>query len=225
MSVIAPLNCVLFDLDGTLLDTAPDLIACLHEALHYHGYSNVSTESVKPMVSFGAAAMIKHCVANSVSEQQQAAILHTMLSLYEHNIARHTVFFAGMEQVLAFIETRGLCWGIVTNKRQRFTKPLLAALQLDSRVACAISGDSTAHPKPHVEPLLVACQYAGVIPQHCVYIGDAVHDIIAGNNAGMHTLAALYGYLKATDEPETWGANGLIHSPDELLAWLTQRLD
>jgi phosphoglycolate phosphatase len=218
------LQCVLFDLDGTLLDTAPDLIACLQEALQQHGFASVNADLVKPQVSFGALAMIKSSVASHVSETEQNAILDTMLSLYENNIARHTVFFEGMEAVLEFIETRGLRWGIVTNKRQRFTTPLLAALQLDSRVACAISGDSTPNPKPHVEPMLTACAQVGVEPQQCVYIGDAAHDIIAGNNANMHTLAAIYGYLKAGDEPHNWGANALIESPSELLRWLQSRL-
>lgn len=219
-----PLHCVLFDLDGTLLDTAPDLIACLQEALQEHGYAPVSEAALRPFVSFGAQAMIAHSVASTVSEQRQAEILHTMLALYEANILRHTAFFAGIERILDFIEANNLPWGIVTNKRERFTLPLLTALNLHTRVACVISGDSTANPKPHAEPMLLACEQIGVQPQHCVYIGDAAHDIIAGKQAGMQTLAALYGYLKVTDKPENWGADALISSPYHLLDWLQDRL-
>jgi phosphoglycolate phosphatase len=218
------LSCVLFDLDGTLVDTAPDLIACLNYALEQHDFSPVAAEHVKPNVSFGAIAMINASIEKSIDDEKRAAILITMLAEYEANIARHSRFFDGMLDVLDFIETQNLSWGIVTNKRERFTLPLIHALELQNRAACVISGDTTPNPKPHPAPLFEACKRANVLASECVYIGDAAHDILAGKNAEMHTLAATYGYLQTNDNPENWGANALIHSPQHLLTWLEDAL-
>jgi len=220
MSTDFKLSCVLFDLDGTLLDTARDSILCLNKALSSHGFATVSAETIKPFISFGAVAMINESLNQSVSESVRADILETMLDLYENNIAEHTVFFKGMSDTLDAIEAQGLKWGVVTNKPERFTNPLMAALKLADRAACIISGDTTASAKPHAEPMLAACKKAAVKPQECVYIGDAIQDITAGKNAQMKTLVALYGYLKPTDTPETWGADALIESPEKLSAWI-----
>ncbi len=218
------LACVLFDLDGTLVDTAPDLIACLNKAFQQHGFATVAPTAVRPYISYGAAAMIKDCLGDRVSAAEQAALLDTMLDLYQNNIAEHSLFFSGITETLAAIEARGLKWGVVTNKRERFTLPLMAALQLADRAACIVSGDTTAYPKPHTEPMLEACRRAAVQPWQCVYVGDANHDIIAGKNAQMKTLAAVYGYLKPDDRPETWGADALINTPHELLTWIDTTL-
>jgi N-acetyl-D-muramate 6-phosphate phosphatase len=218
------LSCVLFDLDGTLVDTAPDLILCLNKALSSHGLTTVTADTIKPFISFGAVAMINESLNQSISKELRAEILETMLDLYQNNIAKHTVFFKGMSDTLDAIEAQGLKWGVVTNKRERFTNPLMDALKLTDRAACIISGDTTANPKPHVEPMLAACKQAAVKPQECVYIGDASHDIIAGKNAQMKTLAALYGYLKPGDTPETWGADALIESPEQLATWIISAL-
>lgn len=218
------LTCVLFDLDGTLVDTAPDLIASLNFALNQHGFSTVMPEHVKPHVSFGASAMINGSVTNVLDDDTHATILTTMLEQYEANIAKHSQFFDGILDVLNFIETQNLSWGIVTNKRERFTHPLIQALELQHRAACVICGDTTPHSKPHPAPLFEACKRANVLAENCVYIGDAAHDIVAGKNARMHTLAATYGYLQSHDIPETWGANALIHSPKDLLIWLKNAL-
>jgi 2-phosphoglycolate phosphatase len=214
------LSCVLFDLDGTLVDTAPDLIASLNFALHQYGFQTVQPSHVKPYVSFGASAMINGSFQNALDDEIHNAILSTMLTQYENNIALHSRFFDGILDVLDFIETQNLSWGIVTNKRERFTNPLVAALHLQHRAVCIISGDTTPNPKPHPAPIFEACKRAKVAVENCVYIGDAAHDIAAGNNAKMHTLAATYGYLQTDDKPENWGANALIHSPQDLLAWI-----
>ena len=224
MPVDFKLSCVLFDLDGTLVDTAPDLILCLNKALSSHGLTTVTADTIKPFISFGAVAMINESLDHSISEALRADILETMLDLYQNNIAEHTVFFKGMSDTLDAIEAQGLKWGVVTNKRERFTNPLMDALKLTDRAACIISGDTTANPKPHVEPMLAACKLAAVKPQECVYIGDASHDITAGKNAQMKTLAALYGYLKSGDTPETWGADALIKSPEQLATWIASAL-
>ena len=224
MPVDFKLSCVLFDLDGTLVDTAPDLILCLNKALSSHGLATVTADTIKPFISFGAAAMIDESLNRSMSEELRADILETMLDLYQNNIAEHTVFFSGMAGTLDSIEAQGLKWGVVTNKLERFTNPLMDALKLTDRASCIISGDTTANPKPHLEPMLAACKQAAVSPQECVYIGDAIHDITAGKNAKMKTLAALYGYLKPGDTPETWGADALIESPEQLATWIISAL-
>jgi phosphoglycolate phosphatase len=184
----------------------------------------VATDAIKPFISFGAVAMINESLSRSIPEKLKADILETMLELYQNNIAEHTVFFKGMSETLAAIEAQGLKWGVVTNKRERFTNPLMEALKLTGRAACIISGDTTANPKPHAEPMLAACKQASVEPRECVYIGDASHDITAGKNARMKTLAALYGYIKPGDKPETWGADALIESPGHLANWITSAL-
>ena len=168
--------------------------------------------------------MINASLKEAIDDEIHAAILTTMLNEYEANIARHSQFFDGMLDVLNFIETRNLSWGIVTNKRERFALPLIQALELQNRAACVICGDTTPNPKPHPAPLLEACKRVNVSVAECVYIGDAAHDILAGKNAEMYTLAATYGYLQANDNPENWGANALIHSPQHLLTWLESAL-
>lgn len=215
------LSCVLFDLDGTLVDTAPDLISCLNRALNVHGFDIVVPEIIKPFISYGAAAMI-NASQPTLDDQLKADILETMLTHYQNNIAEHTVFFSGMAETLAAIEAQGLKWGVVTNKRKRFTNPLMDALKLTERAACIVSGDTTANPKPHPEPMLLACKQADVDPKECVYIGDALHDITAGKNAQMKTLAAVYGYINPGDTPETWGADALIESPAQISTWIAK---
>jgi phosphoglycolate phosphatase len=224
MSTDFKLSCVLFDLDGTLVDTAPDLVSCLNKALIIHGFTVIRSEKVKPFISFGAVAMVNESLKQVASEELKAAVVETMLDIYQNNIAEHSVFFEGMLDTLDSLEAQGLKWGVVTNKRERFTAPLMAALNLTDRAACIISGDTTGNPKPHPEPMLAACKKADVIPQECVYIGDAIHDIKAGKNAQMKTIAALYGYINSEDTPETWGADALIESPKQLTDWINSAL-
>ena len=217
------LSCVLFDLDGTLVDTAPDLIACLNSSLHYHGFKQVDEHKVKPYISFGAMAMIEKA-GMTEDKSIQAQILETMLEHYQNNIVEHGGFFEGMSETLKTIETKGLKWGVVTNKHERFTQPLMRALNLIERAACIISGDTTANSKPHPEPMFAACKQAQVKPENCVYIGDARHDITAGKNANMKTLAAVYGYLTDDDQPDSWGADALVASPEEIRLWIKTAL-
>ncbi len=217
------LDCVLFDLDGTLVDTAPDLIACLNHALTAYGYPRVNNGDVKSLISLGALAMIKYA-AKDADETRQAEILNLMLECYQNNIAEHSRCFDGITETLDTIESMGLKWGIVTNKRERFTLPLMNALKLTQRAACVISGDTTTNSKPHPEPMFAACNQARVKPENCVYIGDAAHDIVAGKSARMKTLAAVYGYLKDGDSPEDWGADGLIEHPGQLQQWIKASL-
>ncbi len=219
MSADSSLSCILFDLDGTLADTAPDLIAALNRSIQKYNFSAVEYQRIKPLISHGAMAMIKQCLPSN-NEELQAEILKLMLDDYQQNIAQQTQLYQGMESLLIYIENRGLKWGVVTNKRQRFTQPLMSALDLTNRAACIISGDTTTRTKPHPEPMLAACRDAKVKPKQCLYIGDAAHDIEAGKAAGMKTMAATWGYLKSEDIPEQWGADFLIDSPKEILAFL-----
>ncbi len=213
------LDCVLFDLDGTLVDTAPDLIACLNRALIYYDFNTIDLEKLKPCISHGAATMVQIALPHA-SEKTRSQILKTLLEDYQHNILRYGGFFEGIEQTLQFIEDKRLKWGIVTNKRSRFTEPLVNALNIVDRAACIISGDTTNNSKPHPEPMLAACSQAQVNPENCVYIGDAQHDIIAGKAVNMKTLAAVYGYLTCEDKPNEWGADALVESPQQIKQWI-----
>jgi phosphoglycolate phosphatase len=217
------LECVLFDLDGTLVDTAPDLIFCLNSALVFHGFDEIDSKMIQPSISQGAMAMIEK-TGLALNTKMKAEILDSMLAHYDDNILRHGGFFNGIEETLGFIERQGLKWGVITNKQRRFTEPLAKALKITTRAACLISGDTTAYSKPHPEPMLEGCRQAGVNPKNCVYIGDAKHDMIAGQAVNMKTLAAVYGYLTDEDQPETWGAEALIRTPLEIKTWIKDKL-
>jgi phosphoglycolate phosphatase len=224
MPLKPPLRSVLFDLDGTLLDTAPDLAFACNAAAREAGLEPQPLAALKPLISGGASAMLRHILGASRQEADFTPLIERMLALYEENIAVHTRFFDGMETVLDELESRQLTWGIVTNKVTRFTEPLLQSLNLLERPACIISGDTLPEQKPHPMPMLEACRRIGCQPAQCVYIGDARRDIEAGRNAGMATLVALYGYVGADDPAESWGADGLLRHPHELLIWLDETL-
>lgn len=212
-------RCVLFDLDGTLLDTAPDLADACNEALAAGGFALQSEAALKPFISGGAAAMLRYAEPE-LDGERFAALLEHMLELYQQNIAQRTRFFDGMDTVLDELDRRGTPWGIVTNKHNRFTQPLVAAMDLARRTPCIISGDSLPEKKPHPLPLLEASRLLASSPAASVYIGDARRDIEAGRNAGMYTLAAAYGYVSANDPAAAWGADAQIHKPLELIDWL-----
>jgi 2-phosphoglycolate phosphatase len=211
---------VLFDLDGTLLDTAPDLVNACNLALVEAGFEPQALQALRPMVSGGASAMLRLSLDADERAAEFENVLERMLSIYLENIAVHTRFFDGMDSVLDELESRGLSWGIVTNKLSCYTVPLLASLGLLTRPGCVVSGDTLPEMKPHPLPMWEACRLIGSAPAECVYIGDARRDIEAGKNAGMATLAALYGYIPENDPPHGWGADGLLSRPSDLLAWL-----
>jgi phosphoglycolate phosphatase len=175
---------------------------------------------IKPYVSYGAAVMIKHSTAETITSSQQNKLLKLMLDHYEQNIAIDTDYFSGIPAILEKLERKKIKWGIVTNKRSRFTTPLISSFGLEHRADCIISGDSTPHTKPNPLPLLAACKQSNVIPENCIYIGDAFHDIEAGKQAHMKTIVATYGYLKTDDQPDTWGADALIDHPQDLASWI-----
>lgn len=211
---------ILFDLDGTLLDTAPDLADALNAVLAENQRSPLPFEDIRPMVSHGGVALIKLGFNIDSSDPAFAPLRQRLLDVYRENISRRTQPFPGISKLLDSIEQRGLNWGIVTNKPGWLTEPLLKDLGLFDRAACVVSGDTLEERKPHPAPMLHASELANSRPEHCVYIGDAQRDIEAGNNAGMQTLVALFGYIRKHDDPYSWNASSLIEQPGDLLVWL-----
>ena len=214
---------ILFDLDGTLLDTAPDLADALNTVLLENQRSPLSFEEIRPVVSHGGIALIELGFKLDRSDPAFGPLRQRLLDVYRENVSRRTQPFPGITELLDNIEQRGLNWGIVTNKPGWLTEPLLKDLDLFDRAACVVSGDTLNERKPHPAPMLHASELANSRPEQCVYIGDAQRDIEAGNNAGMQTLVALFGYLQETDEPHSWNASDMIEHPQDLLAWLDKR--
>jgi phosphoglycolate phosphatase len=213
-------DAILFDLDGTLVDTAPDLALALNELRRRHGLPPLPFEAIRPHASHGARGLLAAGFGLDPTMPEFPAMRSEFLELYAHHLCDRTTLFPGMADMLTLIESRGLPWGVVTNKPARFTRPLLAALGLSERAACVVSGDSTANAKPHPEPLLMAAATLGLPPERCLYVGDAERDVAAARAAGMPVLVATYGYLGDSDLPATWGANGLLPEPTALRDWL-----
>jgi len=211
---------VLFDLDGTLIDTAPDMGGALNALRAEHDLPPLDAASIRPHVSHGGLALVKL----GFGADRDPALLESLrlrfLELYRDAIAVGSRPFDEMHALLAEIEARGLHWGVVTNKPGWLTDPLLAALDLAGRAACVVSGDTTANKKPHPEPLLYACRLIDRDAANCLYVGDALRDIQAGRAAGMTTVVANYGYIGPGENPAEWGAHGAIDAPLQLLDWL-----
>ncbi len=207
---------VLFDLDGTLADTAPDLANALNAIRLKHGYEKLPLDIISPTVSLGGNAMIKLAFDLEEGESGFDEIRDQFLNHYLENIAEETRLYEGMENILGTLENNNKIWGIVTNKSSWLTEPLLRALSLDTRTACVVSGDTLEHKKPHPAPILHACELIQADPASTVYIGDAQRDIEAGRNAGTKTLIALYGYIDKDEDPESWNADAMVSSPVEI---------
>ncbi|MFP4243914.1 MAG: HAD family hydrolase [Ectothiorhodospira sp.] len=211
---------LLLDLDGTLVDTAPDMHAALCRLQARHGTEPLPFEAVRDHVSHGSVALVRLGFPGIEGETFEA-LKQEYLTLYAEALHVDSILFPGMAEILERIEAQGMNWGVVTNKPGWLTEPLLHSMGLRTKAATVISGDTTPERKPHPLPLLQACREAGSAPHQCLYIGDALRDIQAGRAAGMATLAALYGYIDADQTPDTWGADGFIHHPGEILPWLT----
>ena len=213
---------VLFDLDGTLADTAGDLAGALNRVRADRSLPPMPLEVLRPHASHGARGMLGAAFGVGHESPEFVKLRDTFLDYYAAALCEKTQLFEDAEKVLTEIERRGLRWGIVTNKATRFTLPILERLALSTRTIAVICGDTTANAKPHPEPLLAAALALKVAPSNCVYVGDAERDIIAGRAAGMKTLIASYGYLGVDDTPEHWAADGVIHALPELLDWLPE---
>jgi 2-phosphoglycolate phosphatase len=214
------IKAVLFDLDGTLIDTAPDLGHALNLQRSRHGLAPLSDEVIRPQASHGARGLLSLGFGIGPDDPQFTPLREEFLQLYADNISRHSRPFDGVLDLLDQLENRGVAWGVVTNKPARFSQPLLSILDLAERAACIVSGDTCPQPKPHPCPLLYAAEEAGQKPEQCIYIGDAARDIEAAVAAHMPSLVAMWGYLDQTDQPQTWGAKDLIQTPAQILDYL-----
>lgn len=219
MTGLRPAN-VLFDLDGTLLDTAPDLAYALNQVRANHGQPPLPFAAIRPYVSHGSFALTRLGFDLPDDTPEFETRRQDLLSVYHQNLARGTRLFEGMEAVLQDLEARAMRWGIVTNKPGWLTNPLLAQLGLQDRAGCVVSGDTLAERKPHPAPLLHAAAQLGVAAGSCVYVGDAARDVEAGKRAGMRTLVALYGYIGPGEDPAGWHADGSVSTPAEISDWL-----
>ncbi|MCL4315493.1 MAG: HAD-IA family hydrolase [Gammaproteobacteria bacterium] len=214
------LRTVLFDLDGTLADTAPDLAYALNAVLQEQNRPALPYERIRPAVSHGASALIRLGFSIEPGDANFEPLRLRLLDIYEQHLADQTALFPGVPELLTQIEQRGMNWGVITNKPAWLTEPLLDKLGLTQRAACIVSGDTTTRRKPDPEPMLYACNKSGSTVQQCVYIGDAERDIEAGKRAGMKTLVALFGYIAEGDTPHAWGADGMIDTPQDVLDWM-----
>lgn len=206
---------VLFDLDGTLADTAPDLANALNYVLTKHNCDALPFETIRPFVSHGGIALVT--LGFGEDHPEFDTLYKELLDHYQANIAKETTLFPGMAELLLELEKNNISWGVVTNKPAWLTEPLLEALNLTSRAAIIVSGDTLEERKPHPAPLLHACEQAGSKADECLYIGDAERDIEAGNRAGMTTIVALFGYIAESDTPDNWGAHFSINTPQAII--------
>jgi N-acetyl-D-muramate 6-phosphate phosphatase len=210
---------IFFDLDGTLIDSAPDLAAAADKLRTDRGLPSIAYERYRPLAGAGARGMLAVAFEMKPEHAQYEAFREEFYVNYENSLTQRTFAFAGVADVLDAIRTRQMPWGIVTNKSKRFTNPLVAQMPLLAGAAAVISGDSTAHTKPHPEPVLAAARLAGIDPAACWYVGDDKRDVQSGRAAGMKTIAANWGYL-GEHAVSDWGADAVADQPVDLLRWL-----
>ena len=222
MHGFGPIQAVLFDLDGTLIDSAPDLGAAADKMRLDRGMSSLPPELYRPMAGSGARGMISVAFGLTPDHPDFPALKEEFFSNYERCLTDATYAFDGVESLIGHLLERNLKWGVVTNKSERFTVPLTRAMQLLQSAGVVISGDTTAYSKPHPEPLFEAARRLGLDPKQCLYVGDDERDIVAGKAAGMFTVAATYGYLGNGTQAAQWGAHASIKSPLALLQLISQ---
>ncbi len=217
---MSSIKTVLFDLDGTLVDTAPDMAAALDVLCQEENQPALPYEQVRPAVSNGSNALIRVAFGDIEDPQRLDHLRRRYLDIYQRNICIDSTPFKGIDTVLDHIERNGLNWGVVTNKPGWLTLPLMDSLQLVERAATIVSGDTTANSKPHPGPMHHAREEADSDSEECLYVGDARRDIEAGRNAGMKTLVASYGYIATGEDVSTWGADAIIDIPEDILLHL-----
>ncbi len=217
---LSKINTVLFDLDGTLIDTAPDMAGALDILCDEEQQTRLPFDEVRPIVSDGSVALVKLAFGEHLDTITLDRLKARYLEIYQKNLAVHSRLFDEMSNLLSQLEARNIKWGVVTNKPGWLTEPLMEALGLHLRAACIVSSDSTVRRKPHPEPMYYACKLANVLPEECVYVGDARRDIEAGHNAGMKTIIAEYGYIGRGENTMDWQADYSIQSPSQLLSLL-----
>lgn len=216
------LEAVLFDLDGTLADTAPDLGGAANRLRIEEGLPALPLPALRPHVSQGVRGLLRIAFGLTPDDETYPELAERLLTHYRARICQETVLFEGIPELLAQIEAQSLAWGIVTNKRMRFTDPLAAELGLDKRTPCIVSGDTTAAAKPSPLPILHACALLAARPERSLYIGDDKRDIEAGRAAGCRTIAVRYGYLGDSGPIESWGADLIVDHPAEIGIYLNR---
>lgn len=214
------IRAVLFDLDGTLIDTAPDLGYALNLQRARYGLPPLADDIIRPQASHGARGLLGIGFDLHPDDARFAHMREEFLLLYADNICHHSRPFPGIIELLAELDARQLKWGVVTNKPARFTEPLMSVLDLAERAACIVSGDTCPQCKPHPAPMLAGAELCGATPAQCLYLGDAERDIQAATAAAMPALVAAWGYIDSSDRPDTWGAHGQIRHPVETLDYL-----
>ena len=219
--MFSDIRAVLFDLDGTLIDSAPDLGAAADKMRTDRGLPSLPLEQYRPMAGAGARGMLGIGFGLAPDHPDFPAMREEFFVNYENCMTQRTYAFEGIAELIGQLDRLGLPWGVVTNKASRFTLPLTRQMPLFARAAAVVSGDTTPHAKPHPAPLLEAARQLGIAPGRCVYVGDDERDIVAGLAAGMVTIAATYGYLGSNADTRAWGAHARIGSPFELLPLLT----
>lgn len=223
-STAAKAEAILFDLDGTLVDTAPDMVAILTALQKDNGFEPLPYEVARANVSNGAMGLIR--LAFGMLDDGERSRLHRdYLNRYEQSVCVASTVFPGLTALLDQLDEQCVPWGIVTNKPRRMTEPLLEKLGLRERIACTVSGDTLTERKPHPAPLLHACELSGVPAHKTIYVGDAARDIEAGSAAGMRTIAAAYGYITPDDDPYAWNADQIAANPEELTQLILKALN
>ncbi len=207
---------VLFDLDGTFADTAPDMARAINAVRGQHGMPALPLVQLRPYVSNGARGMVAAAFGVKPGETKFTELREAFLMEYERAICTHSTLFDGMLELVTLLEQRNIEWGIVTNKVARHSAPLVRAFGVETRAACVVSGDTCARAKPYPDPLLHAAKLIQIDPANCLYVGDDLRDIQAAHAAGMRSVAALYGYLGDTD-PATWNAHHAISQPSDIV--------
>ena len=222
MRQFAGIRAVLFDLDGTLIDSAPDLAGAVDKMRVQRGLPSLDYANYRPMCGAGARGMLQVGFGMGPDHANYEAMREEFFANYQAGMLDNTHAFEGIPVLLAALRARGLQWGVVTNKSERFALPLTAAMPLFASASAIVGGDTTPFSKPHPEPLLEAARRLGVAPELCLYVGDDERDIVAGKAAGMGTVAATYGYLGSASDVAAWKADAQINSPAELLHLLSQ---
>lgn len=219
------MSVILFDLDGTLIDTAHDLGVALNLQLARHGKQALLHDEIRPIASHGSRGLLELGFGITPIDKSFEAMRIEYLDLYESVFTNKPIFLPGIAVLLEKLDAEGITWGIVTNKPRRFSVDLIKAVKMGNqslyqRTACLVCGDDAPQPKPAPDTLLMACKETNSKPSDCIYVGDAERDVQAGKAAGVKTVVALFGYIAETDKPAEWGADAMIKTPDELLSFL-----
>lgn len=214
------IEAVLFDLDGTLVDSAPDLAGAANDLRAERGLPPLPLQTLRPMVGAGARGMVGLAFEKRPGDEGYETLRERFLQIYGQRLLRETCVFDGVWRVLDVVESKGLRWGVVTNKAHHLASQVVSGLGLQQRAGVLIGGDTTPHAKPHPMPLLEGARRMAVSPEACVYVGDDLRDMQAGRAAGMGTLAAAWGYLGQGESVHEWGADAVLNEPDGLLHWL-----